>query len=151
MSTQHSSLYSASDALAKVANKKPVILTGNSTDIVFIHGLKVDTIIGVYEWEQQVAQPLIFDIEMINSQQKASQTDDINDSINYKNVSERVAEVCQANPVALLERLAHLVAEMILSEFDPESVAITIYKPTAVKEADSVGVKIVRFRPIESD
>ena len=66
----HDSLYSASDALAKVANAQaqqpaPAMLTGNSTDTVFIKGLKVDAVIGVYEWEQQIKQPLIYDIEMV--------------------------------------------------------------------------------------
>lgn len=143
--TMHESLYSASDALAKVANRPPATLTGNSTDTVFIKGLKVDAVIGVYEWEQQITQPLIFDIEMVGCQYQASQTDDIADAINYKSVSERVAEVSVANKVALLERLAHLVAEMILAEFAPEKVTVTIHKPTAIKEADSVGVKITRF------
>jgi dihydroneopterin aldolase len=147
----HDSLYSASDALAKVANAQakqpaPAMLTGNSTDTVFIKGLKVDAVIGVYEWEQQIKQPLIYDIEMVGCQYQASQTDAIEDAINYKSVSERVAEVSLANKVALLERLAHLVAEMILTEFAPEKVTVTIHKPTAIKEADSVGVKITRFR-----
>lgn len=144
--TMHESLYSAAAALAKVPNRPDyTMLTGNSTDMVFIKGLKVDAVIGVYEWEQQITQPLIFDIEMVGCQYKASQTDDIHDAINYKSVSERVAEVCVANKVALLERLAHLVAEMILAEFAPEKVTVTIHKPTAIKEADSVGVKITRF------
>lgn len=148
--SMHESLYSAADALAKVEkgqkdDHRPTTLTGNSTDTVFIKGLKVDAVIGVYEWEQKITQPLIFDIEMVGCQYQASQTDDIHDAINYKSVSERVAQVCVANKVALLERLAQLVAEMILAEFAPEKVTVTIHKPTAIKEADSVGVKITRF------
>ncbi|MFP6813464.1 MAG: dihydroneopterin aldolase [Moraxella sp.] len=148
--TMHESLYSAADALHAIANEKsnsqPIKLTGNSTDMVFVKGLKVDAVIGVYEWEQQITQPLIFDIEMVGCQYQASQTDNIEDAINYKSVSERVAEVSIANKVALLERLAQLVAEMILAEFAPEKVTVTIHKPTAIKQADSVGVKITRFQ-----
>lgn len=118
---------------------------GETIDIVFINGLKVDAVIGVYEWEQKITQPLIFDIEMSGCQYKASQTDNIKDAINYKSVCERVAEICLANKVALLERLAQLVADKILEEFAPEQVTITIHKPTAIKEANSVGVKITRF------
>lgn len=144
----HESLYSAADALNAIAksSNQPRKLTGNSTDMVFIKGLKVDAVIGVYEWEQQITQPLIFDIEMVGCQYQASQTDDIHDAINYKSVSERVADVCVANKVALLERLAQLVAQMILTEFAPEKVTVTIHKPTAIKAADSVGVKITRFQ-----
>ncbi|WP_019519563.1 dihydroneopterin aldolase [Faucicola boevrei] len=123
------------------------LITNNNfeNDVVFIKGLKVDAVIGVYEWEQKIAQPLIYDIEMYGSQQQASQTDNINDALNYKTVCERIAEVSLANKVALLERLAELVAQMILSEFATQKVSVTIHKPTAIKEADSVGVKVTRF------
>lgn len=113
-------------------------------DVVFIQGLKVESVIGVYEWEQKITQPLIFDIEMLGCQKNASQSDNIADAIDYKQVCEKVAELCLANKVALLERLAQLVADMILAEFATEQVTITIHKPTAIKEASSVGVKIVR-------
>lgn len=145
---RHESLYSAADALNAIAksNNQPKKLNSYSTDIVFIQGLKVDAVIGVYEWEQKITQPLIFDIEMVGCQQQAAQSDDIHDAINYKSVSERVAQVCVAHQVALLERLAQLVADMILAEFAPEKVTVTIHKPTAIKQADSVGVKISRFQ-----
>lgn len=116
------------------------------SDIVFIQGLKVDAVIGVYEWEQKITQPLVFDIEMLGCQKTASQTDDIAHAIDYKQVCEKVAELCLVNKVALLERLAQLVADMILAEFATEKVSITIHKPTAIKEASSVGVKIVRSK-----
>lgn len=118
----------------------------NAVDVVFIHGLQVDAVIGVYEWEQQITQPLIFDIEMTADQRQAAASDDIAAAINYKTVSERVAQVCREQRVALIERLAQLVAEMILAEFVPDSVTVTLYKPTAVKEARHVGVKITRWR-----
>lgn len=116
------------------------------TDTVFIKGLKIDAIIGVYEWEQAITQPLIFDVEMFGSQQQAAMTDDIHDAINYKTVCERIAALSKTSKVALLERLAHSVAEMILSEFSAQKVIVAIHKPTAIKNADSVGVKICRER-----
>lgn len=122
-----------------------VVNNSFENDVVFIKGLKVDAVIGVYEWEQKITQPLIYDIEMYGSQQQASQTDNINDALNYKTVCERIAEVSLVNKVALLERLAEIVAQMILSEFATQKVSVTIHKPTAIKEADSVGVKITRF------
>lgn len=122
-----------------------VVNNSFENDVVFIKGLKVDAVIGAYEWEQKITQPLIYDIEMYGSQQQASQTDNINDALNYKTVCERIAEVSLANKVALLERLAEIVAQMILSEFATQKVSVTIHKPTAIKEADSVGVKITRF------
>lgn len=116
------------------------------TDTVFIKGLKIDAIIGVYEWEQAITQPLIFDVEMFASQQTSALSDDIADAINYKTVCERIAVLSKTSKVALLERLAQLVAEMILTEFSAQKVIVTIHKPTAIKNADSVGVKICRER-----
>lgn len=118
----------------------------DAVDVVFIHGLQVDAVIGVYEWEQQIIQPLVFDIEMAADQRQAAANDDIAAAINYKTVSERVTQVCREQQVALIERLAQLVAEMILAEFAPERVTVTLYKPTAVKEARYVGVKITRWQ-----
>lgn len=120
--------------------------TANQNDSVFISGLKVDAIIGVYEWEQAITQPLVFDVEMFGSQQIAATSDDIKDAINYKTVCERIAELSKTSKVALLERLARLVADMILTEFLAQKVIISIHKPTAIKNASSVGVKICRER-----
>lgn len=120
----------------------------NDADIVFIQGLQVDAIIGVYAWEQSITQPLIYDIKMVGCQKQAAATDDIHDAINYKTVCERIAEVSMNSRVSLLERLAQLVADMILAEFQPDMVSVTIHKPTAIANAQSVGVKIVRHREI---
>lgn len=115
-------------------------------DCVFIRGLKVDAIIGVYEWEQAITQPLIYDIQIYTSHMTAAQTDDIHDAINYKTVCERIAQLSKTSKIALLERLAQLVADMILQEFSAESVVVTIHKPTAIKNAQSVGVQIYRSK-----
>jgi dihydroneopterin aldolase len=39
------------------------------TDKVFINGLRAETVIGVYDWERSIRQPLIFDLEMATGQQ----------------------------------------------------------------------------------
>lgn len=113
-------------------------------DCVFINGLKVDAIIGVYEWEQAIVQPLIYDIQIFSSQHFASQSDDIHHAINYKTVCERIAHLSKASKVALLESLAKRVADMILTEFKADTVIVAIHKPTAIKNATSVGVRICR-------
>lgn len=116
-----------------------------SQDSVFIRGLQVEAIIGVYEWEQAITQPLVFDIVMTTSQLTAAKTDNIADAINYKIACERIAELCQSQKLALLETLAERVAQMLLADFSIEKVEVCIHKPTAIKNAASVGVKITRF------
>lgn len=115
-------------------------------DCIFINGLTVDAIIGVYEWEQAITQPLVFDVQIFSSQHLASHSDSIHDAINYKTVCERIAEISKTSQVALLERLAKLVSDMILKEFDADTVVVTIHKPTAIKNTSSVGVQISRSK-----
>ncbi len=134
---------SMTEPFSQISNLSP---TATNNDCVFIYGLKVDAIIGVFEWEQAITQPLIYDIEMLGCQKLASQTDNIHHAINYKTVCERIAEISKSEKVALLERLAQLVADMILTEFAPDTVTVTIHKPTAIQNAQSVGVKITRYR-----
>lgn len=122
----------------------------SQTDIVFIQGFKVFATIGIYDWEQAITQPLIFDVEMAACQKEAGTKDDLALAIDYKAVCERITQICATHKVALLERLAQLVADMILTEFQPKSVMVTLHKPTAIRNAQSVGVKIFRQRPDSS-
>ena len=60
-------------------------------DIVFIRDLRVDTIVGVYDWERQIKQTLLFDIDMATDIHRAATTDDLQFAINYHAVSLRVS------------------------------------------------------------
>ena len=113
-------------------------------DTVLIETLSVDTVIGVYDWEKQIQQTLIYDIEMQTCITKAAATDELAYTLDYEAVSNRVIAHTQAARVALLETLIEQVAQMILNEFAVRSVTITLRKPGAVKAAKSVGIRIVR-------
>jgi dihydroneopterin aldolase len=57
---------------------------------IILGGLKVDTIIGIYDWEREIKQTVILDIEMAHDIKKAAATDDIEDTLDYKAVSQHV-------------------------------------------------------------
>ncbi len=113
-------------------------------DIVFIEGLKVNTTIGYYDWEKKIKQLLVFDIQMGTDIRAAAQNDELAKTINYAEISELVDEFANANVVDLLETLAERLAEHIITTYSLSWIRLKISKPTAVAQADAVGVIIER-------
>jgi len=114
------------------------------SDKVFISGLRAETVIGVYDWERNIRQPLVFDIEMATDVKAAAKDDDLTQAIDYAAISQRVIEVTETSSFQLIETLAEHLAAIILKEFGVGWVQIRVLKPTAVAEADAVGVQIQR-------
>ncbi|SJM71926.1 dihydroneopterin aldolase [Psychrobacter piechaudii] len=115
-----------------------------NTDFVKVKGLKVKAVIGVFDWEREIEQPLLIDVSMATDISKAGKSDDIKDAINYKEVCDDIAELCQQTKAMLIERLAELIAEHILTKYNTTQVEVSVAKPTAIKEADAVAVQIIR-------
>lgn len=119
-------------------------------DTVFIRGLRVETIIGVYEWERTVRQTLLFDLDMAHDIAPAAATDDLSLALDYHAVSIRITELVQSRQPELIETLAEQVSAMVMSEFGVPWLRLRITKPTALTQADGVGVLIERgVRPVE--
>jgi len=115
-------------------------------DIVFIKQLQVDTIIGVYDWEKTIQQSLFLDIALHSDQRAAAASDDIKLTLDYAVIAEKVTQLITQQPIELIETVAERVAQMLLNEFAIEMVEITVSKPGAVPQAQTVGVSIVRRR-----
>ncbi|MDY3306217.1 dihydroneopterin aldolase [Psychrobacter sanguinis] len=115
-----------------------------STDFVKIKGLKVNAVIGVFDWERAIEQPLLIDVSMATDISEAGRSDDINDAINYKEVCDDITELCQQTKALLIERLAELIAAHILSKYNTTQVEVSVAKPTAIKAAEAVAVQITR-------
>ncbi len=113
-------------------------------DIVFIESLKVDTVIGVYEWERSIQQTLQFDIEMSTDIRAAAEVDDLSKTVDYAVVSENVVKVTKANQAELIETVAEKVAAHILENYAVSKVRIKLRKLGAVASTKSVGVLIER-------
>ncbi|HEY3858793.1 MAG TPA: dihydroneopterin aldolase [Gammaproteobacteria bacterium] len=113
-------------------------------DIVFIRELKIDTLVGIYEWERRLRQHVILDIEMGTDIAKAAKSDKIEDTLDYKAVSKRVLQFVHDAEYGLVETLAEKVAEIIMQEFLVPWVKITLSKPGAVSSTKSVGIVIER-------
>ncbi|MDU8923498.1 dihydroneopterin aldolase [Pasteurellaceae bacterium LIM206] len=113
-------------------------------DRIFIKELVVFAQIGVYDWEQQLRQKLIFDIEMAWDSRKAAATDDVADCLNYAEVADFVIHYVQSKPFLLIERVANEVAAAIRQHFAVPWIKLKLSKPAAVQQATAVGIIIER-------
>jgi dihydroneopterin aldolase len=114
------------------------------TDSVLIEGLAVEAVIGVYDWEREVSQRLLVDLEMAWDNRVPAASDDVHDALDYAMVSERVsAYLVQAQP-QLLETAAEGIASLLQEQFSVRWLRLTLRKPGVVPAAAAVGVKIER-------
>jgi dihydroneopterin aldolase len=113
-------------------------------DKIFIHALKTETIVGIFDWERQVKQTVILDIEFSADIRKAALTDAIDDTLNYKRVAKRVLAFVEGSSFHLVETLAEHVAMLILEEFAVAWVSIALSKPGAIRGSRDVGVMLER-------
>jgi 7,8-dihydroneopterin aldolase/epimerase/oxygenase len=115
-------------------------------DRVFIEGLEIEALIGIYDWERRVRQPLVFDLEMAFDNRVPAASDDIAHTLDYKAVSVRIRDYVAASGFGLVETLAERVAELVLAEFPVRHLRLKLSKPGAVRGARAVGVIIERGR-----
>lgn len=118
------------------------------SDVVFVKGLTVEAVIGVYAWERAITQPLLIDIALETDISRAAISDDVNDALNYKAVCDDVSAWCQAIKAQLLEHLAGQIADKLLAKYSCHKITLSIAKPTAIKQADAVGVQITRYATV---
>ena len=113
-------------------------------DIIFLHDLRIDAVIGIWEWERKIRQTVSIDLEMSADIHKAAATDSVDDTLNYKLVAKRLQEFVGESGFQLVETLAEKVAEIVLNEFDVAWVRVRVNKPGAIRGARDVGVIIER-------
>ena len=116
------------------------------TDTIFLQDLKVETIVGIWDWERKIRQTVSIDIEMAADVARAAETDDIEGTLNYKAVAKRVQQFVGDSEYQLVETLAEKIAETILAEFDIAWIQLRVSKPGAIRNAKNVGVMIRRHK-----
>lgn len=113
-------------------------------DIVFLHGLKAQCVIGVWEWEKSTTQSIGIDLDLAADIAAAAATDQLEDTLDYKAVARRVSEFAESSRLQLLETLAEKIAGIVMAEFAVPWVRVRIHKGGAVKNCDNVGIVIER-------
>ncbi len=113
-------------------------------DIIFLNELKIDTVIGIWEWERKIRQTVVIDLEMSADIRKAAKTDSVEDTLNYKQVAKRIQQFVGESSFQLVETLAEKIAGIIRDEFGVEWVRVSVNKPGAIRGSRDVGVRIER-------
>lgn len=113
-------------------------------DIIFIHELRVQTLIGVYPQERKARQTLALDLELGTDIRPAATTDRLDDTLDYQVVAQRIEEFAAASDFQLVETLGERIAELLLREFGVPWLRLTLHKPGAVAGAREVGIIIER-------
>ncbi|WP_394754475.1 dihydroneopterin aldolase [Crenothrix sp.] len=113
-------------------------------DIIFLGGLEIETIIGIYDWERTTKQTVVLDIEMAFDITKAAETDDIEYTLDYKKVSKRIISFVEDSQFLLVEKLIVEIANILLTEFAIPWLKITLNKKGAIRGASDVGIVIER-------
>ncbi len=113
-------------------------------DIIYLHGLKIDATIGIWEWERRIRQTVVIDLDMAADIRKAAASDAVDDTLNYKAVAKRLQAFVPDSGCELVETLAERIAGIIIDEFDVPWVRVKINKPGAIRGSRDVGVLIER-------
>lgn len=113
-------------------------------DIVFIRDLKIDTVIGIFDWERKIKQTVVLDLEMSTDVRTAAASDRIEDALDYKAVTKRLISFVEKSQFHLVETLAEQCANIVIEEFGVHWVKLTMNKIGAVSAARDVGVIIER-------
>jgi dihydroneopterin aldolase len=120
-------------------------------DIIFLQDMKVETVIGIWEWERKIRQTVSIDLDMAADIRKAAATDSVEDTLNYKSVAKRVQAFVGDSSFQLVETLAEKIAAIVIDEFDVAWIRVRVNKPGAIRGAKGVGVLIERGSRPTSD
>ena len=113
-------------------------------DTIFINEMRIETIVGIWDWERKTKQIVSIDLEMGADIKKAAMTDSIDDTLNYKGVAKRIRKFVEESSFQLVETMAEKIAEIILLEFKVPWVKVRVNKPGAIRGSRDVGVVIKR-------
>lgn len=120
--------------------------TSSTTDVIFLAGLTVDCIVGIWDWERRVKQKVVLDLEMASDIRRAAASDSIEDTLDYKRVAKRLLSFVGESQYQLVETLAERVAELVVTEFHVPWVRVRLNKQGAIRGARDVGILIERRR-----
>jgi dihydroneopterin aldolase len=115
-------------------------------DLIYLHDLKVDTVIGIWDWERRTTQRITIDLDIAVDIGRAASTDAIQDTLDYKSVAKRVTGFVAESRFQLVETLTEKIAQLLLAEFPTTWVRVRVNKKGAIRGASDVGVVIERGR-----
>jgi len=118
-------------------------------DLIFLSDLRVQCVIGIWDWERAIKQTVGIDLEMATDIRKAASSDSIEDTLDYKSVAKRIIEFAEQSSFQLVETLAERIAGIVIDEFGVSWVRVRLSKPGAIRGSKEVGILIERNRENE--
>ena len=113
-------------------------------DRIFLSEMKIETTVGIWEWEKRIKQQVIIDIEMSADIKKAASSDQIEDTLNYKAVAKSVRKLVEESSFQLVETMAEKISELVIGEHNVSWVKVKVNKPGAIRGSKGVGIIIER-------
>jgi len=114
------------------------------TDKIFLQGLEIRCIIGIFDWERKTRQKISIDLEFPADIRRSARRDRIQDAVDYKKIAKRTIQFVSRSRYQLIETLAEKLASALLKEFRLKEISVRISKPGAIRGSKNVGVEIHR-------
>lgn len=113
-------------------------------DKIFLKDLRVEAVIGIWEWERRIKQIVSLDLELATDVRQAAASDSIDAAVDYKEIAKRLIEFVGESEFQLVESLAEAVAKLIVVDYAVPWVKVSVAKPGAIEGSREVGVSIER-------
>ncbi len=114
--------------------------------IIKIENLKLRTIVGIYDWEKEKEQDVIINIEMEFDGSTAMESDNIEDTVDYKTITKEIINMIEGNEFNLIERIAGEAIKIAMKNEKVEKASVRVDKPGALRFTDTVSVTQTQSR-----
>lgn len=121
-------------------------MSERSLDRILIEGMVFNCIIGINDWERVAKQPVEIDLTLYADLSKAAESDNVEDTINYRTISRSVRDFVESSNFGLVEKLSDGVARLCMEDERVQRVDVRLRKPGALRLGRSVGLDITRTR-----
>ena len=116
-------------------------------DKIYIEGLEVFSLIGVYDWERVATQRLLVDVTLYTDLSIAANSDKVEQTLNYAEVATCIELVATASEFELIEALANEMINAIFAQFSLQKIRLKLSKPDILANAFNVAVELTRENP----
>lgn len=108
--------------------------------IVNIKNLRIKTVIGIHPWEKDIDRELRLNIKIFCDDCNATKSDEINDTIDYDVITNKVRNIVKNNKFNLIEKLAKTLMDAILEDEKISRCIIEVDKMNVFEDVDSFSV-----------
>lgn len=113
-------------------------------DKIFIEGLKIPCVIGIFDWERRTRQTILIDLDLTTDIRKAAKSDHIKDAVDYMSIAKFILAYVRQSRFYLIETLAERLAASLLKQFQLQEIRLRVSKPGALRHSKNVGIEILR-------